>query len=103
MKVSIFIKSYPGDYEWLGHCLKSIQRFATGFSEVVVALPEEHPLPLTSERVVYVKEWGARRLGAPTIGYYHQMFVKMCADIHCPDADAILYLDSDCVINRPFD
>lgn len=104
MKTTIFIKSYPGDYRWLVYLLRSIQRYVTGYHEVVVALPSGRPLPLTKERIVYVDEWpDNRKANAPTRGYYHQMFVKLCADIHCPDADAILYVDSDCVFARPFD
>lgn len=94
MKTAIFIKSYPKDYEWLTFCLKSIQKYCTGFSEIVLALPFGEKLPLTKEKIVNVQERG--------IGYYWQMVVKINADKYT-DADAILYVDSDCVFTRPFD
>ncbi len=104
MKVSIFIKSYPGDYAWLGYCLRSIQKFVTGYHEIVVVLPTGHGLPLTKERIVFVDEWVCAQLpGAPSPGYYHQMFIKLTSDLYCPDADYIFIIDSDCVFNRPFD
>lgn len=103
-KTTIFIKSYPGDYRWLGYLLRSIQKYVTGYHEIVVALPTGRPLPLTKERIVYVDEWpDNRKPSAPTRGYYHQMFVKLCADIYVGDADAVFYVDSDCLFNRPFD
>lgn len=104
MKISIFIKSYPGDYDWLHYCLRSIHKYVTGHSEVVVVLPTGQGLPLTKERIVYEDDWNLpRRHGAPSPGYYHQMYVKLCADLHCPDADYIFIVDSDCVFKRPFD
>lgn len=104
MNVSIFIKSYKGDFEWLSYCLRSIHKYVTGHSEVVVALPGDHGLTLTKERIVIADEWpDEAKPGSPSRGYYHQMYVKMCADLYCPDADYILIVDSDCVFTRPFD
>lgn len=103
MTTSIFIKSFPRDYGWLAYCLASIQKFVTGHSEIVVVLPKGNPLPLTKERIVYINEWQDKpKLGAPSPGYYHQMFVKMNADTFT-SSDTILLVDSDCVFTRPFD
>jgi hypothetical protein len=103
-EVAIFIKSYPRDYPWLTHCLRSIRKFVTGQNEVVLVLPEEHPFPVGDERVITRKEWkDLPRPGVPAPGYNYQMFVKLMADQHCPESEAILYVDSDCVFNRPFD
>lgn len=92
MKTSIFIRSYPKDFVWLQYCLRSIQKFCTGFHEVVLALPEGCMFPATAERVVYVKE-------RPP-GYMHQQVSKVYADTYT-DADAVLYCDSDCVFTEP--
>lgn len=89
----IFIKSYPKDYRFLTHCLRSIQRHAFGFHEIVVALPVGESLPLTKERVVNVPEFGN--------GYYRQMAVKLQADRYT-DCEFIVFLDSDCVLTRDF-
>jgi len=92
---AIFIKSYPGDFDWLGYCLRSIHKFATGFGEIIVAIPDTSSLDhLTAERVVRVQERGN--------GYYWQMLVKLDAP-RFSSADAILFLDSDCIFTKPFD
>lgn len=96
MTTSIFIRSYDKDFEWLGYCLKSLQRFATGFHEIVIAVPAQHaPMlkHLTAERVVPVFDDGSN-------GYLNQMVTKLNADLHT-DADFILHCDSDTVIQKP--
>ena len=40
MTTDIFIKSYRGDFEWLPGCLHSIQKYATGFRDVVIVVPD---------------------------------------------------------------
>lgn len=91
MTTSIVIKSYPNDYQWLGYCLRSIQKFCTGFSEVVVILPRAHPLPLTAERVVLVDM---------EENYLTQQVCKLNADLHSK-AEFIVHCDSDCIFTRP--
>lgn len=90
---AIFIKSYPGDFEWLGYCLDSIRKRAKGFSEVVLVLPDNCTFPVQRERIIHLPECGD--------GYQWQMFVKMTADRHTK-ADCILYIDSDCILTREF-
>jgi hypothetical protein len=87
----LVIKSYPGDYEWLGYCLRSIQKFCTGFNNVIVMLPRSHPLPLTKETVVL--------LDAPE-GYLQQQVAKLNADRHT-QADYVVHIDSDTIFTRP--
>lgn len=94
MTTAIFIKSYRNDFKWLSGCLRSIQKFATGFSEIVIAIPDTDSLDhLTAERVVKVKESEGR-------GYMFQQSVKMLADAFT-DADHILLVDSDCLFTAP--
>lgn len=94
MTTEIFIKSYPADYEWLQFCLRSIQRFATGFRRVVVVVPDGAPCPPTgtSEKVLRVHEQGE--------GYLQQQNIKLHADC-LSDAEFFLYLDSDVILTRP--
>lgn len=95
MKTSIFIRSYSADFGWLAYCLRSLQKFATGFHEIVIAVPqgEEHALShLTAERVIPVHN------GQP--GYLAQQVSKLNADLHC-SGDFILHIDSDCILTRP--
>jgi hypothetical protein len=90
---SLFIKSYRGDFRWLTYCLRSIQKFATGFQEIVIVIPDTDNLDhLTAERVVKVKESGTP--------YLFQQVVKMYADTYT-DADFISFVDSDCIFVEP--
>lgn len=91
MNTAIVIKSYPADYQWLAYCLRSIQKFCTGFSEIVVILPRSHPLPLTAEKVVLVDMEET---------YLTQQVCKLNADRHT-SADFILHTDSDTIFTKP--
>lgn len=91
MKVDVFIRSYSGDFEWLGHCLKSCERFLHNFGAVHVVVPEEDISGiqhLTKERIYAVKD--------ACSGYMAQQVTKLHADNYT-DADYILHVDSDCV------
>ena len=89
--VDIAIKSYPLDFEYLGYCLRSIHRFATGFRHILLMLPPDHGLHLTQEKI-FIKP-------GPE-SYLYQQVCKLNVDWHT-DADFIMHLDSDCVLNTP--
>lgn len=72
----IFIKTCKHDQEYHQYCLASIEKFCTGFRNVVV-IEGEHPR-----------------------GYLHQQVAKLRADEHT-DADFILITDSDTLFTRP--
>lgn len=96
MKTTIFCRTWSEDVKWLNYLLRSIAKNCRGFHEVVIAIPEQdkHLLShLTVERVVPVHD------GQP--GYLGQMLSKIDASIHCPDADYIWFLDSDCTVTKP--
>ena len=90
--VDLVIKSYPADYPWLAYALRSLQKFATGFNDIIVLLPRDSPLNLTLEKVVY--------LDAPE-GYLQQQVAKLNADRHT-QADYIVHWDSDMIATAPF-
>ena len=92
MTYDIFIKSYRGDFKWLSYCLRSIQKFATGFRDIVIVIPDTDSLDhLTAERVIKVKESGDP--------YMFQQAVKMSADEYS-DADFFSFVDSDCIFTE---
>jgi hypothetical protein len=100
--ISIFIKSYRNDFPFLHYCLKSIEKFVTGYSEIVIAIPE-WDMALFEEAmhgvdinviVVPVNEYGD--------GYLYQQFAKMIAYDLCTQ-DYIIFVDSDCVFTGPVD
>jgi hypothetical protein len=95
MTASIFIRSYEKDFEWLHYCLRSIQKFATGFSEVVICVPEGQEVKLrhlTAERVITTHD------GQP--GYLCQQLNKMQADLRTR-SDYVLHFDSDMIFTAP--
>lgn len=93
MTCDIFIRSYARDFPWLAYALRSIQKFATGFRQVVIVIPDTDNLDgLTVERVIKVKD--------TMPGYMQQQSSKMYADAFS-DADFFLYVDSDCVFTEP--
>lgn len=91
-KTAIFIRTYAGDLEWLKYCLRSINKFCKGFSEIIITIPEnqKHLIDswnLTAEKVIAVKGYDKDYLG--------QQITKLNAWRYT-DADLILYVDSDC-------
>lgn len=105
MKVSILIATFDRDFGWLRWCLRSIGKFATGFHEVVVAIPEATPaaaaIALTKDcpglpvfRFHTFDDWSGK-------GFVRHMDQIIHADQICPDADFILHLDSDCIFTQP--
>jgi len=89
----LWIRSYDGDNDWLRYCLRSIQRFATGFRKVIVVVPHGHNPPTGAcETVFRVAEIGEQ--------YVQQQSDKMHAD-HFTDAEFITMTDSDTIFTRP--
>ena len=72
----IFVKTCLHDRDYHQYCLRSIEKFCTGFRNTVV-IEGEHPR-----------------------GYLQQQVVKLHADQHT-DADFILVTDSDTLFNQP--
>lgn len=95
---SIFIKSYRKDFPWLIYCLRSLAKFASGFKDIVLVVPEEDRKEidgwgLTREKVFSTPEYGR--------GYLYQQQIKMNADRYT-DADVLVFVDSDCLMSKPF-
>jgi Family of unknown function (DUF6492) len=93
---SIFIKSWRGDREWLSYCLRSLAKFAHGFTETVVLIaeldkPHFEGFDFHGARVVWVDEPDDGR------GYIRQQVFKLHADEYT-EAQCIFYVDSDCFL-----
>lgn len=93
----IFIRTYPADYPWLNHSIRSIQRFASGFRKVWIVSPEAFPFPVELEGF----EW--KQLNEESEdGYLSQQIHKLYADVITDyGADYILHIDSDTLFTRP--
>lgn len=95
MTTAIFIRSWKNDFGWLAYALRSIQKFARGFCEVIVVVPEGQDGPLrnlTAETVITVHD------GQP--GYLNQQWTKLQADLHTK-SDYVLHFDSDMIFTSP--
>lgn len=96
----ILIKSYPPDYERLAYCLRSIEKFASGFRQVILIVPHTGMdggiwppgMGNAFQRILTVEERGE--------GYLFQQTVKASAHEYT-DADYVLHLDSDTILTKP--
>lgn len=95
--VDVFIRTYEKDIKWLTYCLASIQKYLTGYRNIIICIPEgqQHLLShLTLEKVVTCPVYEDDYLG--------QQISKMLAYKYT-DADKIFYMDSDLILLRPVD
>ena len=95
MTVDIFIVSYYRDAHWLRYALRSIQKYAKGFRDIVVVYPTRDvgPLKLVCDEFPFVKQ---HTFDEKPDGHTHQNVIKTQADLYS-DAEYILHIDSDCV------
>lgn len=89
----ILIKTYPKDYEWLNYCLSGLQKFATGFRQVIVIYPSGEPVPFVVSGPIPVQLRPVQENGS---GYLFQQAIKFSAH-EWTDAPFILHIDSDTV------
>jgi hypothetical protein len=95
MKVDIFIRTYKNDIEALGYCLKSIEKFCSGFRNIVITIPakDRHLLGYDPKYDVHTVQHYAN-------DYLGQQATKLMAHEFCHDSDYILFLDSDCIVTE---
>lgn len=105
MRVDIFIVSVAKHFSHLKYALRSINKFASGFNSVVLAVPRGDVEALYQQTefdrfrqpnwfLCPFDEW-------PGKGMLHHMFLEMEAPNFCPFAEAILHFDSDWVFKEP--
>lgn len=96
--VDIFIRTYAGDAQWLPYCLRSIHKFCSGFSNLIIVTPE------SSKSVIkpIASEFGADFFVCDQLNiddYVGQQGTKMLADTWCK-SDSICFVDSDVIFIR---
>ena len=98
MTTSIFIRTYRGDREWLNYCLRSLEKFASGFHEVVISIPtgDEPHFDLFDFRGANVVWYNDAKCDP----YVAQQENKLCADQYCT-GQLICFVDSDCFATEP--
>jgi FkbM family methyltransferase len=104
----IFIRTYPGDYQWLEYCLQSIGKFVTGFRKIWIVSPADIPdMGPRSKSWLNPRRWGEyvewKVMNDETEdGYLAQQITKLYADVLTDyQADFILHVDSDVIFTRP--
>lgn len=101
----ILIVSCAKHFNWLRYALLSCKRFATGFRQIKILIPDEDLsaiTPLLTElsqkdgigsRVQCYGDW-------PGKGFLRHEHVIMCSD-EFTDADFVCHIDSDCMFTEP--
>lgn len=100
MTLDIFTRSYAKDIPFLSYMLRSAHKFARGWDNIVIVVPESdraafQGMNLTQEKVYFIEE------PAGVSGYMAQQITKLNADCFT-EAEYIAYVDSDCLFYKPF-
>jgi len=113
MKVRIFIVTYRDDFPWLKYLLRSLEKYAEGFSGITIVsdyISSEDTIPEDTLNVVksipldvfYVKPpdntpWLSEEWGPARPGYYWQQWLKLSCFDYCNE-DICMQIDSDCIL-----
>lgn len=102
MIADILIVSVAKDVTWLDCCLRSIDKFVSGFRQIIVVVPGRDANWFTrfhGKRRVTVRHFDE----VDGKGMLHSDVIRMSGDIWCPGSDVVLSLDSDCLFVKPVD
>lgn len=100
MNCAIFMVTFRRDLEFAEYSFRSVDKFCSGFGDRIVAVPTQDKAMFKEVAEPYgftVKsfdEW-------PEKGFVHHEAIICEADQWCPNADAILHLDADCLFTGP--
>lgn len=101
MHHALFIRSHPADYQWLQFCLRSIKKFSSGYSEIVLCVPYPENNLIDMQLSSILESSPVTRLHTydlkPGLGMMQAMMVVMNADLICPHANYIHFFDCDCI------
>ena len=98
MNVPILMVTYAKDIEFAWASLRSIEKYATGFSGVKIIVPNPD-VPAFKAIAGQAEVIGFDE--CPGKGMCHHMALICMADLFCNTADAILHLDADCLFTEP--
>lgn len=92
--ISVFIRTYKGDLEWLSYCLASIRCNLVGWDEIIVCIPEGQADKLKG----IIKDEKVVTCPAYVDDYIGQQVSKLQAHRHVR-GEFILFVDSDVVFH----
>lgn len=107
MNVHILIFSIVRDIPYLEYCLRSIKKYATGFTGVTIAVPIQEQLEFISKTAHFPDRLNGtvKFYNAPDnreLWHISHQGEKCRADHYVPgDTDLILFTDSDCIFIAP--
>ena len=93
----IFIKTYPGDFIWLKYCIRSIEKFVTGFRNIIIVTDSGTELEIDSKLPIkiFYEDLPNETHPCPVgIGYAWAQSVKLNWTKYT-DSDYVLQIDSD--------
>src|SRR5690606_13457025 len=93
--LTLFIRSYPGDYKWLDYSIQSMIQNPLPIEASVLCIPQDAPLP---ERA----EWFDNIVRSPhsdIYGYIGQQLDKLEAYKYV-DTEYVLFSDSDTIFSN---
>lgn len=103
MTHQVIVCSYAKDFPWLPHLLTSLRIHGSGFLPPVVCVD---PSDEREAWHITARTYPAARIavtpGRKQQGFMRAQIAMMRADEHCPEADVIYFLGSDCVAYRSF-
>lgn len=103
--IDIFIKTYPVDFIWLEYCIKSIERFVTGFRKIVIVTDSGTELKINSILpidIIYEELPKNEHPCVTGIGYVWMQLIKLNW-FKYTDADCVLQIDSDMMFTDKID
>lgn len=95
--MEILIVTFKRDIEYLRNCLKSIGLYARKFAGVTLVVPAAQKDDFKWVNTAKVKYFDE----VPGKGFLHHMAMICRADELCPDAEAVLLMDPDCMFWQP--
>jgi hypothetical protein len=110
INMEIFICTYAKDFQYLRYCLRSIKKFATGFSGTTILVPTKDVKELRSmleeigcDNKSWVNSFFTVKSGYEWAhkGMLWHLAQECRADEWCPNADYIAHIDADCIFTKP--
>lgn len=99
-KVDIFYKTFKPDEQWLQYALLSANKYLRGYRNIIVIADEGDNMTIPDIPNIIYREIAmppSPRLWGRSPGYCWQMGLKLSWTDYT-DADAVLILDSDCIV-----
>ena len=96
--VSLFVRSYPNDFEWLKHSIRSMEKNLHGIDETVLVVPSSSDDLPTEFKRFFDRIFSSQESHE---GYVAQQIDKVKAYKYCKNEN-ILFSDSDCIYYQPF-